>query len=131
VIPDDTRNSGGVNSGDSLQIIDISQGRILREIHPKKFGPTGVIAVSSDGSHFAVESLYARPGSFRIESENPKDFRHEVMVFAKGGTAPEIVLQYPDDPILDEPLKISADASTIALEGNGAVQIFRLKEEFR
>jgi hypothetical protein len=128
VIPDDERDGGGANSGDSLVIIDIAHGRIEREIHPRHFRPTGVIAESLDRSHFAVESLYASNRSFRIESDNPVDFRHEVMVFATGGTAPELVFRVPDDQMVDEPLKISADASLIAFEANGAVLLFKVKE---
>jgi hypothetical protein len=50
------------------------------------------------------------------------------MVFATGGTAPELVFRVPDDQMVDEPLKISADASLIAFEANGAVLLFKVKE---
>ena len=44
------------------------------------------------------------------------------------GTAPEAAVPYPDFPTLNVPPKISADASTMAIEVNGEVQVFRLRE---
>jgi hypothetical protein len=81
-----------------------------------------------DRTHFEVESLYAGPVPFSFDSPNPKNFSHEVMVFANSGNAPEAVVPYPNSPILNVPPKISADASTMAMEVNGEVQVFRLSE---
>jgi bifunctional DNA-binding transcriptional regulator/antitoxin component of YhaV-PrlF toxin-antitoxin module len=86
VIPDGNRDAAGHHAGDSLEIIHISQGRVVRNIRPKKFGPTGVLIESSDGSHDLVESIYASRIWFGIESTNPKHFSHQLIMFAKDGT---------------------------------------------
>ena len=124
VTPGGNRDSAGHSSGNGLEIINIPQGRIVREIRPKHYGPTGVLAESANLTHFVVESLYARPVAFSYDSPDPKDYRYEIMVFANGGTAPEAVLPFPDSA--DAPPRISADASTMAIEINGTVQVLRL-----
>lgn len=124
VTPGGDRDSAGHSSGNGLEIINIPQGRIVREIRPKHYGPTGVIAESADLTHFLVESLYASPASFSSDSLDPKDYRYEIMVFANSGATPKAVVPFPDTP--DAPTRISADASTMAFEADGTVQILGL-----
>lgn len=134
VTPDGDRNAAGHRAGDDLEIIDIAQGRIVRDIRPQKYGPTGILAESRDHSHYLVESIYASPARFSMESTNPKHFIHQIIVFAKDGTTPEAVFPYPvpkiEDyrmPVLNVPPRISDDGATIAVGVADSVQVLHLK----
>jgi hypothetical protein len=131
VIPDGNGDPAGHHAGDSLEIIDVGAGRVVREIDPARFGPTGIVVESADRSHFAVESVFARPFWFSLESTNPKHFKHELLVFAADGTTPAAIVAYPAPTerrdrshAFNMPPGISADGSIVAIEADGEVRIF-------
>lgn len=126
VAPDGQRDTAGHHSGSSLEIVDIPEGRVVGELRPKRFGPTGVLVESPDGSHFGVLSIYAAPFWFSTESSNPAHFTDELMIFANDGRMPVSVFPWPIEAMTNVPPRISANASLVAMLVNGTVQVFRV-----
>lgn len=128
VTPSADRDPSGQRSGSSLEIIDIVQGRVTREIAPRKLGPIGVLVVSLDRGHFAIESVEAQPNRIAAESRDPRRYTHEAILFASETCALEAAI-----PIFSAKaggnvsLRVSGDASTVAMRLGDAVQIFRVK----
>lgn len=127
VMPTGQRDSAGHHSGNSMEIMDITEGRIVGELRPKRFGPTSVLVESPDRSHFAVLSIYAAAWWFSIESNNPAHFTDELMIFANDGRMPERILPWSSiGAETDDPPRISADGSMVAVLVEGGVQVFRV-----
>ncbi len=126
VAPDDSYDVGGNPSSRRLEIIDIQKGRIVREINPKKYGPSGVLLESADRGHFAIQSIYAAPFWYSDYSD-PKHFTATLMLFANSGATPEVIFPYPALIDVDVPPRISSDASVVALLVDNHVQLFRMK----
>lgn len=126
VAPDGQRDAAGHHSGNSLEIIDIPEGRIVGELRPKRFGPTDVLVESPDRSHFGVLSIYAAPFWFSTESSNPAHFTDELMLFANDGRMPVSVFPWPIEATTTVPPRISADASLVAMLLGETVQVFRV-----
>ncbi|MDP9340177.1 MAG: hypothetical protein M3P45_15050 [Acidobacteriota bacterium] len=128
VAPSADRDRSGLRSGNSLEIIDTSQGRVTREITPQKFGPIGVLVVSADRTHFAVESVEAGKHWISTESLNPKHYTHKAMVFASKSGAMEAAIPISSARAGGNvSLRISADASTLAMRIGEAAQILSVK----
>jgi hypothetical protein len=126
VAPDGQRDPAGHHSGNSLEIIDIPEGRIVAELRPKRFGPTDVLIESPDRSHFGVLSIYAAPFWFSMESSNPAHFTDELIIFASDDREPQSVSPWPIEAMTNAPPRISADASLVAMLVSGAVKVFRI-----
>lgn len=132
VIPDNMIDHTGNHSGYTLEVIDVSNGRLVREITPPHFAPTGDLVVSSDRSHFAVDSVFASPEDFRRESLHPKDLRLNLFIFATGGSTPEaaipnLYIGLPGGK--GEPLRLSSDGSVLAVSESpsGAIKVFEVR----
>jgi hypothetical protein len=134
VVPDGTRDRGGHRAGDSIELIDIGEGRVTREITPAKFGPTGVLVVSADRSHFVAESIYASSIWLSLESTNPRHYTHQAIVFDSSEIKEESRLAYPQPKADSHPpvgglsvaLRCSRDASILAIRaGDQDLKIFR------
>ena len=128
VAPSADRDSSGLRSGISLEIIDTSKGQITREFSPPKFGPIGVLVVSADRTHFAVESVEAQQHWIATESLNPKHYTHKAMVFASKTGAMEVAIPISSAKAGGNvSLRISADGSTLAMRIGEVAQILSLK----
>jgi hypothetical protein len=115
-----------------LQLIDVSDGRLVREISPQYFRPTGELVVSWDRGKFAVESVYARERDFLVDSPRPKDLRVNLFIFSRDGTTPEsaipnVYIGLPGGK--GEPLRLSSDGSILAVSErlSGTIKVFQLK----
>jgi hypothetical protein len=115
-----------------LELIDVSDGRLVREISPRYFRPTGELVVSWDGGKFAVESVYARERDFLVDSPRPKDLRVNLFIFSKDGTTPEsaipnVYIGLPGGK--GEPLRLSSHGSILAVSErlSGTIKVFQLK----
>lgn len=62
--PDSSFDRSGHHAGDSLRIVHIPDGKIVQELKPKQFGPTGEVAVSKDGGEIVAASWYLQPSFF-------------------------------------------------------------------
>jgi hypothetical protein len=78
-----------------------------------------------------IESLYARPFWFVMESPNPNHFTHTLRLWSKGKT--EIVVPWPVQqksssvPVLIIPPKIASDGPTVAIAVQNEIRIFTAK----
>jgi hypothetical protein len=131
VCPDHMLDQTGHHSGYDLEIIDVTQNRVIGKTAPPSFVPVGQLVVSQDRSYFAVYSISASTSAYRTESLNPKDFKHEIFVFTKDGTAPHAVIEeiyagfgtYSGDS-----MRFSANGSLLAVADGQAksVRVFEI-----
>ena len=128
VTSDDMIDHTGNHSGYSLEIISTSQNRIIQEIKPPHFVPTGNLVVSHDHSHFAVFSLYASPRAFHFESTNPWDYKEEIFVFARDGSTPEAVIKHANVGLsYTEEMRVSSDGSVVAFAAaSESVKVYQI-----
>lgn len=75
-----------------MEVINISEGRVVREVTPKNFGPTGELAVSPDLSHFAVYSHNVSAFAKLSDGLWPDFHKPDLMLFATDQTNPELVI---------------------------------------
>jgi hypothetical protein len=133
VTPDNMTDHTGHHSGNSMEVINISKSRVVREITPKNFGPTGELAVSRDLSHFAVYSHNVSGFAKLSDGLWPDFHKPELMLFTTDETKPELVI--PDlkgdgavahlrNMVLPT---LSADASVVAVAQLGTVKVFQTK----
>lgn len=132
--PDNMVDHTGHHSGSSIEVININDNRVVREITFKNFGPTGELAVSPDLSHFAVYSSYASALAERSDGLWPNFHKPELLLFTTNETKPEMVI--PDlkgdgavahlrNMVLPS---LSTDASVVAIAQLGSVKVFQTKE---
>jgi hypothetical protein len=130
VVPDNMIDHTGNHSGYSLEVIDILKGQVVHEITPSKFAPTGVLALSRDGNRFAVDSVYANPKEFHLESLHPKDLHVNVFIFSKGVGSPQSAVSNVYIGLAGgrgEPLRLSSDGSVLAISESpsGVIKVFQ------
>ena len=134
VTPDNMTDHTGHHSGNSMEVINITASRVVREITPKNFGPTGELAVSPDLSHFAVYSHNVSAFAELSDGLWPDFHKPELMLFTTNGTKPELVI--PDlksdgavahlrNMVLTS---LSSDGSVIAVAQLGSVKVFQTEE---
>ena len=66
--PDEHFDRTGHRSGESLRILRVSDGKLIREIRPEHFGPIGEVAVSAARDCFAVVSWHISPGAAKRDA---------------------------------------------------------------
>lgn len=120
--PDDGFDLSGHPSGRSLRIVDVRTGKILQEIKPHRFGPTGEIAVARGGAEIVTVSLYVPPSFYTHPHEVlPRDTVARLLIFAaRGGRfrpAGSLVPRGGGASIAGEalPFQVSADGSAVAV----------------
>jgi hypothetical protein len=114
-----------------LELIDVSNGQLVREISPQYFRPTGELVVSSDRNRFAVVSVYARERDVLVDSPRPKDLRVNLFVFSKGNSTPETAIPNVYTGLAGgggEPLRLSSDGSVLAVSESpsGSIKVFQI-----
>jgi hypothetical protein len=133
VTPDNMVDHTGHHSGYSLEVINANEGRVVREITPKNFGPTGELTVSPDLSHFAVYSHYVSAWAKLSDGLWPDFHKPELLVFGTDDTRPELVIPdlkgggvvaYLTNMVLP---KLSNDASVVAVAQFGAIKVFKVQ----
>lgn len=134
VTPDDTVDAAGHHSGNSLEIINVSESRDIRRITPKNFGPTGELFVSPDFTHFVVYSSFTSAWAKRWDGLWPDFHKPELLIFKSDASKPESViplgsrdgaLAHLRNLVLP---RLSSNASVVAAAQRGAVEIFRVTE---
>jgi len=134
VTPDNMVDHTGHHSANSMEVINIAENRVVREIAPKNFGPTGELAMSPDRNHFVVYSHYVSASAKLSDGLWPDFHKPELSLFRTDDTKPELVI--PDlkadgavahlrNMILPS---LSNDASIVAVAQLGAVKVFQTKE---
>lgn len=134
VTPDNMTDHTGHHSGNSMEVINISEGRVVREVTPKNFGPTGEIAVSPDLSHFAVYSHKVSAFAKLSDGLWPDFHKPDLMLFATDQSKPELVI--PDlkadgavahlrNMVLP---RLSSNGYVVAVAQVGAVTVFQTRE---
>jgi hypothetical protein len=134
ITPDNMVDHTGHHSGNSVEVININENRVVREVAPKNFGPTGELAVSPDLRHFAVYSHNVSAFAKLSDGLWPDFHKPELMLFTTDDTKPELVI--PDlkadgavahlrNMVLP---RLSTDASVMAVAQLGAVKVFQTKE---
>lgn len=128
--PDEHVDSTGRKSGDSIRIVRVPDGRLIRVIKPDHFGPNGEVATSACGNSLVVVNWYISPGDAKrdaVPNSSP-----ELLVFpdlGKGGS--ERISQLSlDAPITGEALRgfgprVSDNATVVVFAESGAVVIFQ------
>ena len=69
--PDEHTDSEGHHSGESLKIMRVSDGQLVREIKFKDFGPLGEMVVSADAQSFAIVNWHISPGAAKRDAAPP------------------------------------------------------------
>lgn len=133
VTPDNMTDHSGYHSGNSIEVIDIKSGELVREIVPKNFGPTGELAVSPDLRYFGAYSNYVSARAKLEDGLWPNFHKPELLLFAKSETQPQLVISnlsgdgavaYLRNMILP---KISDNASVVAIAQHGTVKVFETR----
>jgi hypothetical protein len=118
----------GNHSGYSLEVIDIAQNRIVGEIKPQYFVPAGEFAISADRTHFAAYSVYATPREYQTESPNPRTVRHELFIFNKDDSAPEVIIPELRAGLpagASEAVRLSSNGSFLAVGSRKTIRVFQ------
>jgi hypothetical protein len=128
VSPDNMVDDTGHHSGASLEIIRISDGKVIRCITPMNFGPTGELAVSPDRRYFATVSAYADPKVILSDGRLPNPHKPEVLIGEKDHQVPLAVVPNPEGfGLLGNELmpSLSSGASVLAVAQDGKVGVYR------
>lgn len=120
--PDSGFDRSGRPSGRVLRIVDIRTGKVLQQIRPYRFGPTGEIAVANRGAEIVTASMQVPPGFYTHPHEVlPRDTVAKLLIFAdRGGQFRPAGLLVPRAGVARIagkalPFQVSADGSTIAV----------------
>jgi hypothetical protein len=109
--PDEHVDRTGHRSGESLRILRVSDGQLVREIKPQRFGPVREIATSADRGCFAIVNWYISPGAAKRDA---------------APTEPPSLIIYPDPTkVLSyaiSPLRVGISAG---LETNQELDVWR------
>jgi hypothetical protein len=130
VAPDHMIDHPGKHAEYGLELIDVSDGRLVREIFPQYFRPTGELVVSENGNKFVAYSVYASPRDFRLDSPRPKKLKVNLFIFSRDGTQeatiPNLYIGLAGGR--GEPLRLSSDGSVLAVSErqSGAIKVFQL-----
>ena len=131
--PDEHIDRTGHKSGESLKIMRVSDGKLVREIRPDNFGPLGDVITSASHDCFAVLNWYINPGIAKRDLAPPEGSRPELLVFPDAMknhsyTIPSLSL---DALITNQYFgttygpRISNGASVVAVAQDGGVTVFR------
>lgn len=118
VAPSNKIDHSGKASAYGLELIDVLNGLLVREMSPQYFRPTGELVVSTDRKKFAVESIYARERDMLLDSLHPKDLKVNLFIFSKDNATPETAIPNVYAGLAGgkgEPLRLSADGSVLAV----------------
>lgn len=131
IVPNQKINHSGRPAAYGLQLIDVSNGKVVQEINPQYFRPTGELAVSRDGNRFAVESIYARERDVLLDSPHPKDLRVNLFVFLKDSNTPETSIPNVYVGLAGgkgEPVRFSSDGAVLAVSESpsGSIKAFHI-----
>lgn len=133
--PDSNFDHSGQHSGASLRIVHIPDGRVVKELEPKHFGPTGDVAVSKNGGEILVASWYLKPGFFTHPHEpmpvgsapellvfsEKRDFHMEGTIHSVGGG-----LRVGGSPLY---FRVASDGSVIGIAENFGITLFARTKE--
>jgi len=131
--PDEHIDRTGHKSGDALKIMRVSDGQLVREIHPDNFGPMGDAVTSASHDCFAMLNWYISPGILKRDLAPPEGSRPELLVFPDPGknrsyTIPNLSLdtlhtnQYLGSTYIP---RISNGVSAVAVAQDGGVTVFK------
>jgi hypothetical protein len=131
--PDAHFDSTGHHSGDTLKILRVSDGRLIREIRPEHFGPVGEIAVSASRDCFAVVSWHISPGAAKRDAAPTEPPSLIIFPDPAKALSSMIALSQPDNStgleinpgLEDWQLRIADNASTVAIAGDRDVIVFQ------
>ena len=132
IVPNQKINHSGRPAAYGLQLIDALDGKLVREINPQYFRPTGELAVSRDGNRFAVESIYARERDVLLDSLHPKDLRVNLFIFQKDSAMPETAIPNVYAGLAGgkgEPVRFSSHGTVLGVSESpsGSIKIFQIK----
>jgi hypothetical protein len=133
--PDSGFDRSGHHSGDSLRIVHIPDGRVVQELKPKHFGPTGEVAVSEGGGEILATSWYLEPSFLTHPHEPvPAGSVPELLVFsAKGDFHLEGTIQSAGGGLRVGGsalrFRVASDGSVVAIAEHFGITLFgRTKE---
>jgi hypothetical protein len=132
--PDNMTDHTGNHSGYSLEIIDVFQNRIVGDLAPHHFVPSGELAISADRSRFVASSMYAPAWELRSEWF-PIHPKYKIFVFTRDKPNPEAVIEGLCAGLREgysEAVRLSSDGSVIGIADasvpNGGVKIFQISK---
>jgi len=130
---DANADKSGRDLGAILRDVRISDGKVLQEIAPVKYGPTGEMAVSADQKDWIALSRYSNPADLKHPWAIPHYPPPELMVFS-GLPEFRLVARVQVSTLLglrmyhlfeNSGLRISADGSVIAIAENNGVTVMQ------
>lgn len=129
--PDSNFDRSGHHSGDNLRVVHIPDGKLVQDLRPKEFGPTGEVAVSDGGKEIVVASWYLK-SHFLTHPHEPMPVKSapELLIFSKErefhvtGVIKSIGggLRIGGSAL---PFRIASDGSVIAIAENHGITVFQ------
>ncbi|HET9132207.1 MAG TPA: hypothetical protein VFO86_14730 [Terriglobia bacterium] len=124
--PDGHFDKSGHKAGKGFKVIRISDGRVLREMRPDYFGPTGDLGTSSNRNTFFSPNVYSSPADARVHDVFDK--MPELLIYKDLLSKPKTYrLAFPntEGPFLTA--RVSNDASVVAVGLEEGITIFQRK----
>jgi len=132
--PDSNFDRSGHHSGNSLRIAHIPDGKIVQELKPDRFGPTGEIKTSAHGEKIVAASWYLKPEFFTHPHEPmPAGSAPELFVFSdRGEFHLEGIIKSAGGGLRVGgsalPFRVASDGSVIAIAENHGITVFEKRE---
>lgn len=130
--PDSNFDRSGHHSGNSLRIVHIPDGKIVQELKPDRFGPTGEITTSAAGGEIVAASWYLKPSFFTHSHERlPAGSAPEFFVFAyKQEFYLEAIIKSSGGGtrVGGSVIRVASDGSVIAVAENHGITVFKRHE---
>lgn len=128
--PDENFDRSGHPSGDSLRIVDIQDGKVVQELKPRRFWPTGDLKVARNGGEIVTSSWHLTPTFHTHPHETmPPGSAPALLVFVDKGLfelSATIDSLGGGTHVLGSamPFRISSDGSVIAVAQQFGIAIF-------
>ncbi len=127
--PRDSRSPRGRPSGhyagQSIKIVDVHSGAIVRELTYKHFGPTSEVLLSRQTGTLATVNAWRSPSENRADIEKPQ----QLLVFRLDQTKPLCVIEHfpqAQGTISGDPVQASMDLSLIGVYLSDRITVYEI-----
>jgi hypothetical protein len=130
--PDGNRDQAGYDVGQSIKLVRLKDSKVLQEISPEHYGPTGELAVSADQNVLVSISRYVAPKYLTHHRPVPRDTRPDLVMLSKQKVftvtgvqqLPELLALRKRGLFDTSYLRVSADGSLISVAEGYGVTVF-------
>ena len=122
---DNNTNTSGHYAGQSIKIVDVHSGAIVRELTYKHFGPTPYVFVSRQSGALAMVNCWRSPSENRADVEKPA----QLLVFRLDQTKPFCVIEHfpqAQGTISGDPVQASIDLNLIGVYLSDRITVYEI-----